>query len=132
MIGAGVAVLVICSPAAGAGMLIVVGAVGGALIGGGFSGLVTDVQVQADPKKENDEAAWGMQIGLGMVFGGIGGAIGNAAGGWVGSRYPSLTLVNWIQGKSKTLPLLGKFTFLTTVDAVTGGEIGRASCRERV
>ena len=123
MIGAGVAVLIVCAPPAGAGLLayVAVGVAGGALIGGGFGGFVTDVQVQADPEKENNNLAWGVQIGLGMLFGGAGGAVSGAAGGWVSIRFPALTLVNYTQGKAKALPLLKKFAFLTSVDTVVGG-----------
>ena len=123
MVGAGVAVLVVCAPAAGAGLLayVAVGVAGGILIGGGMGGFVIDAQVQADPKKENSDLAWGIQIGLGMFFGGVGGAVSGVAGGWVSIRYPALTLVNYTQGKTKALPLLKKFAFLTSVDTVVGG-----------
>jgi len=78
LIVGGVAVCIAFAPVTLGGVLLV-GAIGGAMIGAGFSGFTTDALNEINGAA-NDNAAWGKQLLLGGAIGAITGAAGGAAG----------------------------------------------------
>ncbi|KAL0957871.1 hypothetical protein HGRIS_000054 [Hohenbuehelia grisea] len=89
---------------------IVLGAITGALIGAGIAGATYDIKAQISGQSDNK--AWGMQIGLGALFG----AISGGASAYVNTLLPAVTIVDVLSSQGALgLKVVGGFVLRTTV-----------------